>query len=485
MEFVLWVGMEKQIFDCLMANLIGMGKQFLPRGQIALSEEGQNAFFDILAGKMGDAENVPFFSMPVENAVDTETGVPQEEADAGQGPVAASLDPGDISLLVASLLSVRDISFDIGKTFENKDAGAPDIIGFLKNVLEVLSDGDQIELESTEEGMDVLAAALPEEGESDGPAEQAKGSGNFMGQLASVIHQLNRLAARGNEETTGQAQMPPPAPGIEIPDAARETKRPDPAPLAADQTKGSAQTAVSEGQEAPAFVVEIVKAAKRIQAREASPVKDDRSEVSPRIPAAADAADAAEAKDSFLIRPARADAVEDNTEVPKKVVIRVLETNEADAGDEREGRIAAHQDHSRQSVQNASETKASGKNDFGAMMVDKIEKMTEQFAGKNMNMDMVVRLKIDEKETLLVGLKEDGGRINVEVRTTNENMMNFLQSQKEDIAKNLEGKNIHTSIHVDLNQDGSGRRDRKNDHAGRDDDEQDKQDFSAFVEALS
>ncbi|HOW53345.1 MAG TPA: hypothetical protein PLR60_01725 [Syntrophorhabdaceae bacterium] len=468
-----------------MANLIGMGKQFLPRGQIALSEEGQNAFFDILAGKMGDAENVPFFSMPVENAVDTETGVPQEEAGAGQGPVAASLDPGDISLLVASLLSVRDISFDIGKAFENKDAGAPDIIGFLKNVLEVLSDGDQIELESTEEGMDVLAAALPEEGESDGLAEQAKGSGNFMGQLASVIHQLNRLAARGNEETTGQAQMAPPAPGIEIPDAARETKRPDPAPLAADQTKGSAQTAVSEGQEAPAFVVEIVKAAKRIQAREVSPVKDDRSEVSPRIPAAADAADAAEAKDSFLIRPARADAVEDNAEVPKKVVIRVLETNEAGPGDEREGRIAAHQDHSRQSVQNASETKASGKNDFGAMMVDKIEKMTEQFAGKNMNMDMVVRLKIDEKETLLVGLKEDGGRINVEVRTTNENMMNFLQSQKEDIAKNLEGKNIHTSIHVDLNQDGSGRRDRKNDHAGRDDDEQDKQDFSAFVEALS
>ena len=479
-------GMENQLFDCLFANLIGFGKQFLPKGQIAMSGEGQNAFFDILAEKMGGTEGIPLFAMPVDAKTGNEAEVPQEEdagaADAGQGPVAARLDPGEITVLVSSLLSPQGLSLVVDKEFESKDAGAPDIIGFLRNVLDVLSDGDQIELGS-EEGTEAMAALPVEEDGGDDAVEQAKDNGPFMGQLASIIHQLNRIAAQGNEKANAQPQTGAPVPGVETPDLPLEAKKPDPACHVADQLKETRQVIVNEDQEAPAFVVEIVKAAKKAQVREVSSNKELRPQAGVQAPVAEEATDA---KDDLLIVPARKDAVDENIKEPKKVVIRVSDAKGAEIGDKEDGgRMVAHHDNSRHAVQNASETKAAAKNGFGAMMVDKIEKMTEQFAGRNMNMDMVVRLKIDEKDTLLVGLKEDGGRVTVELRSANENMMNLLQSQKEDITKNLEAKNIHASIHVDLDQDGSGRHGRKNDSGNRDDEEQDGQDFSSFIEALS
>lgn len=478
--------MENQLFDCLFANLIGFGKQFLPKGQIALSGEGQNAFFDILAEKMGGTENIPFFTMPADAEAESEAEVPQGEdagaADAGRGPVAASLDPGEITVLVSSLLSSQDLSLAVDKVFENKDTAAPaDIIGFLRDVLDVLSDGDQIELKS-EEGTETLAALPGEEGADDDTVERAGENGPFMGQLASIIHQLNRLASQGNEKANVQPQTDVHVPGAKTPVIPMETKKPDPTYPVADQMKEAKQVIVNEDQEAPAFVVEVVKAVKKAEVKEISSNRELRPQAEVQLPAAEEAADA---RDDLLIVPGRRNTVDENVKEPKKVVIRVSDAKGAEIGDRENDRMVTHHDNSRHTVQNASETKAAAKNDFGAMMVDKIEKMTEQFAGRNINMDMVVRLKIDEKDTLLVGLKEDGGRVTVELRSTNENMMNLLQSQKEDITKNLEAKNIHASIHVDLNQDGSGRRDRKNDGGGKDEDEQDGQDFGSFIEALS
>jgi predicted transcriptional regulator len=92
---------------------------------------------------------------------------------------------------------------------------------------------------------------------------------------------------------------------------------------------------------------------------------------------------------------------------------------------------------------------------FTSIMTEKIEKIVEQYSAKGPSMDMIIRLKINDNETLLVGLKNDGQRVTVDIRTTNEGVINLLQTQKDDIARNLEEKNVFTNIFVDPDSDGS------------------------------
>ena len=124
------------------------------------------------------------------------------------------------------------------------------------------------------------------------------------------------------------------------------------------------------------------------------------------------------------------------------------------------------------------------KTPFTSIMTDRIEKIVEQYAGKSVSMDMVVRLKIDEKETILVGLKEQGQRVTVEVKTTNTGMGTFLQSQKEEIARQLEGKNIYANIYVDVQNENREKRDQK-DHQKKRSDGQENEDFVGFLEAMA
>jgi adenylylsulfate kinase-like enzyme len=106
----------------------------------------------------------------------------------------------------------------------------------------------------------------------------------------------------------------------------------------------------------------------------------------------------------------------------------------------------------------------------------------EQYTNKSASMDMVVRLKIDEKETLLVALKDQGQRVIVEVKTTNEGMGNFLQSQKEEIARQLEGKNIYANIYVDVQNENREKRDQRDNQKKRSDEE--NEDFVGFLDAM-
>ena len=124
------------------------------------------------------------------------------------------------------------------------------------------------------------------------------------------------------------------------------------------------------------------------------------------------------------------------------------------------------------------------KTPFTSIMTDRIEKIVEQYASKSVSMDMVVRLKIDEKETILVGLKEQGQRVTVEVKTTNTGMGTFLQSQKEEIARQLEGKNIYANIYVDVQNENREKRDQK-DHQKKRSDRQENEDFVGFLEAMA
>jgi 3-deoxy-D-arabino-heptulosonate 7-phosphate (DAHP) synthase len=88
---------------------------------------------------------------------------------------------------------------------------------------------------------------------------------------------------------------------------------------------------------------------------------------------------------------------------------------------------------------------------------------------------------------LLVGLKDQGNIITVEVRTTNETMGNFLLSQKEEIAKQLEGKNVYTNIYVDVQNENSQKREQKEQKEQKkvNHEEKAKNDFDAFIEAVA
>jgi hemerythrin-like domain-containing protein len=75
-------------------------------------------------------------------------------------------------------------------------------------------------------------------------------------------------------------------------------------------------------------------------------------------------------------------------------------------------------------------------------------------------MDMVVRLKLDDKETLLVGLKQEGQKVIVDVKSSNDSLVNLIQAHKDDITRHLEDKNIFTSIFVQ--PDGERNSERQN-----------------------
>ena len=80
--------------------------------------------------------------------------------------------------------------------------------------------------------------------------------------------------------------------------------------------------------------------------------------------------------------------IEDRPETDR-MIIRVAEKEEpdlkGDAGDRQanENNITMHGHSQQNNEQNKPEIHKAGKNDFGAMMVEKIEKITEQYSGKN------------------------------------------------------------------------------------------------------
>jgi hypothetical protein len=88
------------------------------------------------------------------------------------------------------------------------------------------------------------------------------------------------------------------------------------------------------------------------------------------------------------------------------------------------------------------------KGSFTSFVTDRIEKIVEQFSTKTSQMEMVVRLKLDDTETLLVGLRHEGQKVIVDVKASNDGLANLLQAHKDDIARHLEDKNIFTSIFV-------------------------------------
>jgi hypothetical protein len=145
-----------------------------------------------------------------------------------------------------------------------------------------------------------------------------------------------------------------------------------------------------------------------------------------------------------------ADELQTNTDSDTESVSPQKLTNDVPQGDSFKSNILQAKDN------NMTFEKGS----FTSFVTDRIEKIVEQFSNRSSQMDMVVRLKLDDKETLLVGLKQEGQKVIVDVKSSNDGLVNLIQAHKDDITRHLEDKNIFTSIFVQ--PDGERNSERQN-----------------------
>ena len=93
--------------------------------------------------------------------------------------------------------------------------------------------------------------------------------------------------------------------------------------------------------------------------------------------------------------------------------------------------------------------------------VARFEQIMGQLGGKTGSHDLLVRLDMGSDDNLVLGLKDLGQSVTVEVRASNQGMINLLESQRDMIVRHLEGKDIHTTIVIDPNASGTpDKRDR-------------------------
>jgi len=471
--------MESQLLNCLFSNLMGLGKQLFPQAQAGVSGEGQtSAFFDVLSQKMGGNLNLLLSAMPGVVGADDGKAADGEAEGTTPCPVAASLNPEEIPVLVSSLISAMGQPVVTDGAPDVSEADRAALTEFLRGILEILSGGDEVELTSAGE-----VNAEPVECCGGGREKDMKGAQDLMGCVASVLFQLGGLT----QEDGGTDNVASRQDGLPVgqdPGPAEKTERPDPLTMKTEVHKTAPQTPPPADNESAGFVVDIVKAGKKAPVADPSMKKEMEAQPVAPVPETPDVG----RKDTAVLTARAPEAHEDAGE-PEKIVIRVKETTEAQVGEDHDSGdkpVIQHNDASRQGVrETAAETKGVGRNNFGSMMVEKIEKLAEQFAGRNMNMDMTVRLKIGDNETVLVGLRDQGSSVTVEVKTSSESTMNFLQSQKEDIARTLENKNIQTTIHVDIDQDAQEKRQQRQRREAGESETADQQDFGTFFEALA
>lgn len=488
-EFVLGNAMENSIFNCLMANIVGTGNQFLPQNDANVAEQGQNGFFALFSEKMGGI----FGAMLPQSvdAVSLNAGTAQEKGTPVEGSEMSS-DRSQISLFVSSLIAAIE---QPGAQSLPEDTDLSAITGFLKNILEVLSAGDEVELKPADEDVsDTASSPGKDKGSKD---VDDKTACSFAGPLAVFLAALSKIsredAGPGQGQGRGQgAQDMPDARQIErttqpieknVPHAAKgATPDVNPAPDA-DAVPLAQAEAPEEQAETRPLLVEVTKSAKDNKVIDIS-INDMQKKSAFSVPVESKEQRTEGISDRFDAQ------IKDRTDADR-IVIQVAEKedpdlrNDADDRSANENGIGLHGNSQRNNEHGKPEVHHAAKNDFGAMMVEKIEKIAEQYSGKNLGMDMTVKLKIGDNETILVGLRDEGASVTVEVKAANENTMNFIQSQKDDLMKNLEDKHIMTTIHVDIDQDAQGRqqdgRRRERDQDGA----EEGQDFGAFFEAMA
>ena len=87
--------------------------------------------------------------------------------------------------------------------------------------------------------------------------------------------------------------------------------------------------------------------------------------------------------------------------------------------------------------------------------IERFDRVMEQVGTGTGPHDMMVRLTVGNDESLVLGLKDLGQTVTVEVRGSNQGMINLLQSQRDVIISHLEGKDISANIVIDPNASGT------------------------------
>ena len=85
---------------------------------------------------------------------------------------------------------------------------------------------------------------------------------------------------------------------------------------------------------------------------------------------------------------------------------------------------------------------------FGNVVANRLAAVAEQIGARERPLDITLRLNVEGGESLMVGLKEQAGKVVVQVRSADQNIVGFFESQKETIVRNLEAKQISSSISV-------------------------------------
>jgi hypothetical protein len=87
--------------------------------------------------------------------------------------------------------------------------------------------------------------------------------------------------------------------------------------------------------------------------------------------------------------------------------------------------------------------------------IERFDRVMEQVGTGTGPHDMMVRLTVGNDESLVLGLKDLGHTVTVEIRGSNQGMINLLQSQRDVIISHLEGKDISANIVIDPNASGT------------------------------
>jgi hypothetical protein len=87
--------------------------------------------------------------------------------------------------------------------------------------------------------------------------------------------------------------------------------------------------------------------------------------------------------------------------------------------------------------------------------IERFDRVMEQVGTGTGPHDMTVRLTVGNDESLVLGLKDLGHTVTVEIRGSNQGMINLLQSQRDVIISHLEGKDISANIVIDPNASGT------------------------------
>ena len=114
------------------------------------------------------------------------------------------------------------------------------------------------------------------------------------------------------------------------------------------------------------------------------------------------------------------------------------------------------------SLQQGPPAEVSNSTSFGSIVTDRMAAVADQIEFREKPSDVTLRLRTENGDSLMIGLKNQAGQIVVQVKSADKNMVGFLESQKETIVRNLEAKQVSSTISVrPIEEDLARRQDRQ------------------------